>query len=42
MKLTATGTYTQEGRELHVEGWCKNLKETQSLKNLGTDGKILK
>jgi hypothetical protein len=31
--------YAREGRELHVDVWCKNLKETKSLKDLDTDGK---
>jgi len=32
----------REGRELRVDVWCKNLKETDSLKDLGTDGKNIK
>jgi hypothetical protein len=34
--------YAREGKELHVDVWCKNLKKTESLKDLGTDGKNTK
>jgi hypothetical protein len=34
--------YAREGREVRVDVWCKNLKEKENLKGLGTDGKILK
>ena len=31
-----------EGNELHENVWWENLKETESLKDLGIDGRILK
>jgi len=34
--------YAREGRELNVDVWCKNMKETESLEDLGTDGKNIK